>query len=146
MSVVNWPITISTSSELVAIPRMITELTISDHCMNDPSFTTLSFTDLNSLRTLSIGHHSLQHISSLSFSELNSLEHLWIGENALSMVATLIINSHSLNKLLALDLTPFLLLNSVMIDSYSLNNLVQLTMDGVDSVIIHERSLMMIEK
>lgn len=146
MAVVNWPVTVSTSSELVAIPRMITELTIPDNCMNDPSFTALSFTDLNSLRTLSIGYHSLQYITSLSFSELNSLEHLWIGENALPVITTLIINSHSLNNLLALDLTPFPLLHSVVIDSYSLNNLVQLAMDGVDSVVIRERSLMMIEK
>ena len=146
MSVVNWPVTVSSFAQLYTVPRMITDLIIAENSMNDISTSILSFTDLNSLRSLIIGNSSLQHISSISFSELNSLEIIQTGENALTSLTTMIVNSNSLNSLLSIDLTPFTSLDLLVIDSHSLNGMVNMTVDGIDNVVIHERSLMKIEK
>ena len=146
MSVVNWSVDVGTPSELSNIPRVITDLTIEENSLNDPNMTILAFTDLNSLRTLTIGSSSLQHITSLSFSELNSLEILYIGDNAMPIITTITISSNSLNSLPSIDLTPFTTLNMLVIDSYSLNNMMNLTIDGIDHVVIRERSLMSIER
>ena len=146
MSVVNWSINVSTEAELANIPRVITDLIIEENSLNDPTMTYLAFTDLNSLRTLTIGSNSLQYLQSLSFSELNSLKTLHIGENTLSMITTMTISSNSLNSLLSIDLTPFTSLDLLVIDSHSLNGMVNMTVDGIDNVVIHERSLMKIEK
>ena len=146
MSVVNWPVTISSFTQLSVIPRMITDMTIAENSMNDPSTSFVSFTDLNSLRSLTIETNSLQHISSLSFSELNSLESLHIGENALTSLTTMTIHSNSLNHLPSMDLTPITSLSMLLIDSHSLNGMVNMTVDGIDNVVIRERSLMKIEK
>ena len=120
MSVVNWPVTISSFTQLSVIPQMTTDLTIASN--------------------------SLQHISSLSFSELNSLEILQIGENALTSLTTMTIHSNSLNYLPSMDLTPITSLSMLLIDSHSLNGMVNMTVDGIDHVDIRERSLMKIEK
>ena len=146
MSVVNWPVTISSFTQLSVIPQMTTDLTIAENSMNDPSTSFVSFTDLNSLRSLTIGPNSLQHISSLSFSELNSLEILQIGENALTSLTTMTIHSNSLNHLPSMDLTPITSLSMLLIDSHSLNGMVNMTVDGIDHVDIRERSLLKIEK
>ena len=146
MSVVNWSINVSTEAELASIPRVITDLTIEENSLNDPTMTYLAFTDLNSLRTLTIGSNSLQHLQSLSFSELNSLKTLHIGENALSMITTMTISSNSLNSLPSIDLTPFTNLTRLMINSNSLNGLRNMTIDGIDRVVIRDRSLMSIER
>lgn len=146
MSVVNWSINVSTEAELASIPRVITDLTIEENSLNDPTMTYLAFTDLNSLRILTIGSNSLQHLQSLSFSELNSLKTLHIGENALSMITTMTISSNSLNSLPSIDLTPFTNLTMLMINSNSLNGLRNMTIDGIDRVVIRDRSLMSIER
>ena len=146
MSVVNWSINVSTEAELASIPRVITDLIIEENSLNDPTMTYLAFTDLNSLRTLTIGSNSLQHLQSLSFSELNSLKTLHIGENALSMITTMTISSNSLNSLPSIDLTPFTNLTRLMINSNSLNGLRNMTIDGIDRVVIRDRSLMSIER
>ena len=146
ISVVNWSVTVSTFNQLSAIPRMITDLTIAENSMNDSSPSFISFTDLNSLRSLTIETNSLQHISSLSFSELNSLAILHIGENSLTSLKTMVINSHSLNNLLSIDLSPITSLSMLLIYSHSLKRMVNMTVNGVDHVVIHERSLMKIEK
>ena len=146
MSVVNWSVNVCTPSELSNIPRVITDLTIEENSLNDPNMTILAFTDLNSLRSLTIGSNSLQHITSLSFSELNSLESLQIGENALTSLTTMTIHSNSLNYLPSMDLTPITSLSMLLIDSHSLNGMVNMTVDGIDHVDIRERSLMKIEK
>ena len=146
MSVVNWSVDVGTPSELANIPRVITDLTIEENSLNDPNMTILAFTDLNSLRSLTIGSNSLQHITSLSFSELNSLETLYIGDNAMPIITTITISSNSLNSLPSIDLTPFTTLNMLVIDSYSLNHMMNLTIDDIDHVVIRERSLMSIER
>ena len=146
MSVVNWSINVSTEAELANIPRVITDLIIEENSLNDPTMTYLAFTDLNSLRTLTIGSNSLQYLQSLSFSELNSLKTLHIGENALLMITTMTISSNSLNSLPSIDLTPFTNLTRLMINSNSLNGLRNMTIDGIDRVVIRDRSLMSIER
>ena len=146
MSVVNWSINVSTEAELASIPRVITDLIIEENSLNDPTMTYLAFTDLNSLRILTIGSNSLQHLQSLSFSELNSLKTLHIGENTLSMITTMTISSNSLNSLPSIDLTPFTNLTMLMINSNSLNGLRNMTIDGIDRVVIRDRSLMSIER
>ena len=83
-AVLNWPVTVSSFSQLYATPRMITDLTIAQNSMNDNSITVLSFNDLYALRTLTVRSRSLLYIRYIDFTNLPKLETLTIQENCLS--------------------------------------------------------------
>ena len=83
-TVLNWPVTVSSFSQLYATPRMITDLTIAQNSMNDNSISVLSFNDFYALRALTVRSRSLLYIRYIDFSNLPKLEILTIQENSLS--------------------------------------------------------------
>lgn len=123
-------------SEYQYLPPYISELTVSDNCLNDASLTEVDLSRFIHLRKVLIGENALNHTRVLKMTGLNTLDTLSIGDNSLVAVETLSIGSDSLNSenFTSLPLSRFVNVRNLTIGSNSLTSATSLSLDGLSSL------------